>query len=136
MLNNKQYISVAVVVLLAGVVGGGLMFWQVNKLASKNTVNSPASSVDRAEAEALNKAYAEAKKTDADLDGLSDVDEKALGTDVNKPDTDGDGLLDPTEATYKTNPLKADTDGDGKDDGWEVRRDFSPTGPGKLIINQ
>ena len=36
-------------------------------------------------------------KIDADMDGLTDVDEKKYGTDVNLPDTDGDGILDRDE---------------------------------------
>lgn len=32
--------------------------------------------------------------TDADSDGLTDVEEKVYGTDPNKPDTDGDGFID------------------------------------------
>jgi hypothetical protein len=51
---------------------------------------------------------------DADNDGLTDAQEKILGTDPNKPDTDGDGLLDGEEYfVYFTNPLKADSDEDG-----------------------
>ncbi len=51
---------------------------------------------------------------DADNDGLTDAQEKILGTDPNKPDTDGDGLLDGEEYfVYFTNPTKSDTDEDG-----------------------
>jgi hypothetical protein len=51
---------------------------------------------------------------DSDNDGLTDAQEKLLGTDPNKPDTDGDGLLDGEEYfVYFTNPLKADSDEDG-----------------------
>jgi len=59
---------------------------------------------------------------DDDMDGLTNGEEKALGTDPANPDTDGDGLKDGEEAnTHSTNPLKADTDGDGLNDGAEVR---------------
>ncbi len=34
---------------------------------------------------------------DTDKDGLSDLEEKAIGTDPNNPDTDGDGVDDGTE---------------------------------------
>ncbi|MEK9132824.1 MAG: hypothetical protein AAB606_03910 [Patescibacteria group bacterium] len=70
---------------------------------------------------------------DADLDGLSNEEEKKFGTNSDMADTDKDGLLDKIELElYKTNPLKADTDGDGFEDGYEVRRGFNPNGPGKL----
>jgi outer membrane protein OmpA-like peptidoglycan-associated protein len=59
---------------------------------------------------------------DNDNDGLTNKEEKELGTDPNNPDTDGDGLNDGEEIrTYKTNPLVADTDGDGLKDGAEVK---------------
>lgn len=136
MLTNKQYISIAVMVLLVGIVGAGIIYWQASNLVSLRQTGADNQALDRAEADALNRAYAEARKTDADLDGLSDEEEMVLGTDINNPDTDKDGLLDVNESLYKTDPLKADTDGDGKDDGYEVRRGLNPTGPGKIIINQ
>jgi len=87
---------------------------------------------------------------DADNDGLSDVEEKILGTDPNKADTDGDGLTDGYEVKtsstspllsdsdsdgltdaeevniYKTNPNNPDTDGDTYTDGAEVKAGFDP----------
>lgn len=51
---------------------------------------------------------------DSDNDGLTDAQEKLLGTDPNQSDTDGDGLLDGEEYfVYFTNPTKSDTDEDG-----------------------
>ncbi len=58
---------------------------------------------------------------DTDHDGLTDVEEAALGTDPLKPDTDGDGLMDGWEVQYGLNPLNGsgadgrdgDPDGDG-----------------------
>jgi outer membrane protein OmpA-like peptidoglycan-associated protein len=59
---------------------------------------------------------------DNDGDGLTNGEEKKLGTDPNKADTDGDGLSDGEEANvYKTDPKKADSDGDGLNDGDEVK---------------
>jgi hypothetical protein len=70
---------------------------------------------------------------DTDQDGLTDTEEKALGTNSNMSDTDNDGLFDREEAmVYKTNPLNADTDGDGFLDGDEVKKGYNPLGPGKL----
>ena len=60
---------------------------------------------------------------DDDNDGLTNAQERRLGTDPNNPDTDGDGLKDGEEVRrYRTNPLKADTDGDGLSDGDEVKK--------------
>lgn len=59
---------------------------------------------------------------DTDGDGLTDEQEREIGTEVDNPDTDGDGLNDREEfLTYKTNPLKADTDDDGLNDYEEIR---------------
>ena len=58
---------------------------------------------------------------DDDSDGLTNGEERRLGTNPEAPDTDGDGLNDGDEAKrFKTNPLKVDTDGDGLADGDEV----------------
>jgi outer membrane protein OmpA-like peptidoglycan-associated protein len=58
---------------------------------------------------------------DWDKDGLSNSDEKKLGTNPKNSDTDNDGLTDGDEVhKYHTDPLKKDTDGDGLADGDEV----------------
>jgi outer membrane protein OmpA-like peptidoglycan-associated protein len=63
----------------------------------------------------------ESGDADADNDGLTNKQEKLLGTNPKVADTDGDGLSDGDEVNkYKTNPLKADSDGDGLTDGQEV----------------
>lgn len=59
---------------------------------------------------------------DCDKDGLSDREEKRVGTDPCRPDTDGDGLTDIEEVRrYGTDPLQFDTDGDRLKDADEVR---------------
>lgn len=59
---------------------------------------------------------------DSDGDGLSDAEERLIGTDPFNPDTDNDGLRDGEEVKiYGTNPLERDTDGDLLSDGDEVR---------------
>ena len=90
-------------------------------------------------------------KKDSDNDGLTDDEEKDLGTDPNKADTDGDGIKDgaevdgsknpfdkdgnkvkPGEKGAPTDPTKADTDGDGTNDGDEVtgsKNNGEPTDP-------
>jgi outer membrane protein OmpA-like peptidoglycan-associated protein len=60
---------------------------------------------------------------DDDNDGLTNAQEKEMGTDPNNPDTDGDGLKDGEESfKYHTNPLLVDTDADKVSDGDEVFR--------------
>ena len=63
---------------------------------------------------------------DQDRDGISDVNEVALGTDKTKADTDGDGLTDGEEKAIGTNPLVTDTDGDGHSDFAEVNAQTDP----------
>jgi len=71
---------------------------------------------------------------DNDGDGLTNAEERALGTNLNVMDSDGDGLFDEEEVNkYKTDPLSVDTDGDGILDGTEVRSGNDPNGPGKLF---
>ena len=55
--------------------------------------------------------------TDIDGDGLTNIEEITLGTDMRDADTDDDGLSDLVEQRGQTNPLLADTDGDGLSDG-------------------
>lgn len=63
----------------------------------------------------------ESGSADPDGDGLTNRQEKELGTNKNVADTDGDGLSDGAEfTTHRTDPLKADTDGDGLTDGDEI----------------
>ena len=65
----------------------------------------------------------ESGDADPDHDGLTNREEKQLGTNPKVADTDGDGLSDGDEVNkYHTNPLKADSDGDGLSDGDEVMK--------------
>ena len=48
---------------------------------------------------------------DSDGDGLSDDEEKAIGTDPLNPDTDGDGLSDGLERAWGLDPLKDNVTG-------------------------
>ncbi|MGH2534580.1 MAG: hypothetical protein ACRDJW_20140 [Thermomicrobiales bacterium] len=68
--------------------------------------------------------------SDRDGDGLTDDQERAIGTNPGNPDTDGDGLSDGDEVNkYGTNPLDPDTDGDGWTDGREVAAGTDPLDP-------
>ena len=91
------------------------------------------------------------KGKDSDGDGLTDDQEKELGTDPNKADTDGDGIKDgaevdgsenpfdkdgnkvkPGDNGAPTDPTNPDSDGDGTEDGDEVtgsKNDGKPTDP-------
>jgi len=71
---------------------------------------------------------------DSDKDGIIDGEElMGWKTDPLQPDSDGDGLSDYNEVkVYHTDPLKSDTDADGYSDGEEVNGGFNPLGDGKL----
>ncbi len=70
---------------------------------------------------------------DSDQDGLTNAQEKKLGTNPAEKDTDFDGLSDDEEVnTYHTNPLLADTDRDGYTDGVEVTGGFDPLVPAPI----
>ena len=58
---------------------------------------------------------------DRDGDGLSNLQEFELGTNIDAADTDGDGIPDGEELALGTDPLSSDTDGDGLLDGQEVQ---------------
>ncbi|PIT88048.1 MAG: hypothetical protein COU29_03480 [Candidatus Magasanikbacteria bacterium CG10_big_fil_rev_8_21_14_0_10_36_32] len=74
---------------------------------------------------------------DTDKDGLDDVRERELGTNINNTDTDNDELSDSDEVIiWKTDPLNPDTDDDSYKDGEEVRNGYNPLGPGKLFASQ
>lgn len=67
---------------------------------------------------------------DADLDGLSECEERLVGTMDCMGDTDGDGLPDLVEVASGTEPLVAEETRDGDRDGFpnldEVRRQTDP----------
>ena len=64
---------------------------------------------------------------DSDYDGVPNLKELRVGTDLASRDTDLDSLTDGDELTkYHTNPCKSDTDDDGANDGWEVETSSNP----------
>ncbi|OQX04063.1 MAG: hypothetical protein BWK73_37430 [Thiothrix lacustris] len=65
----------------------------------------------------------ESDDLDADSDGV--VDELDSDDANGSNDTDGDGLTNAQEKLLGTNPLKTDSDGDGKTDATEVGADLS-----------
>ena len=67
---------------------------------------------------------------DLDEDGLTNIEEQALGTDPLKPDTDGDTLDDGFEVnSFSSNPLLIDSDEDGLEDDSEFRLGTNPNNP-------
>lgn len=67
---------------------------------------------------------------DSDGDGLTDDEERLLGTDPFRTDSDGDGISDGDEVRLGLDPLRADTDGDGIIDGLDkYPLDASAGGP-------
>ncbi len=72
---------------------------------------------------------------DTDDDGLLDIEEAELGTNLNKSDSDDDGLPDFDEVMiYSTDPLNPDTDGDSYEDGDEVENGYDPLVPGSARL--
>ena len=63
---------------------------------------------------------------DSDGDGLSNAEERELGTNPELADTDGDGINDFDEANGVTDPLDSDSDDDGLGDGSEVENGTDP----------
>jgi hypothetical protein len=126
--------KIIIIILILLVIAGGVYLIMRGRALQQNAnVQTGTSTGTQAESQ----AQIEAKKyqdiikeltvTDSDLDGLTNDEEKKLGTDPEKSDTDNDGLLDKDEINiYKTDPLKADTDGDGKTDGFEARHRTDP----------
>ncbi len=77
--------------------------------------------------------YPEWYESDKDHDGLTDDEEKLLGTDMWSSDSDGDSISDIDEVQkYKTDPMKSDTDGDSFWDGLEIMGGYNPNGGGKM----
>jgi hypothetical protein len=69
---------------------------------------------------------------DSDKDGLSDIEERQLGTNPNLYDSDGDTLSDYQEVkVLGTNPLNVNTDGDRYNDNV----DPNPTIKNSAIVN-
>ncbi|KKQ39418.1 MAG: S-layer domain-containing protein [Candidatus Magasanikbacteria bacterium GW2011_GWA2_37_8] len=122
-----MYYKKIIIIILAVALLFGISFGIV-QLVQKNNNQTNQSLTDEQKFKAeMNAILENAQLTDSDLDGLSNDEEKTLGTNPNKSDSDSDGLLDKDEINiYKTNPLKADTDGDGKKDGYEVDRGTNP----------
>lgn len=66
---------------------------------------------------------------DLDNDGLTNLQEVAMGTDPGKADSDVDTLPDGEEVERGTDPTKEDTDADGISDPVEIKLGLDPLNP-------
>lgn len=126
---RKRLVVVALAAaLFFGLAFAGFSYWQKYKSQSRANI-PPAATPPPPAADA---------QIDSDKDGLTDNEEKALGTDPLSADTDGDGLGDGDEVNvFKTSPVSSDTDGDSFADGSEVKNGYDPTiKDGKLTQDQ
>lgn len=128
--NNKKIIVLAVIALVVVVGVLSMVLFGKNLFSKKPIVVNTGKNI---QAEANNAIIDKVRATDADLDGLTDAEEKQYKTDPKNPDTDGDSIMDSYEIKItKTDPLKKDTDGDGLSDGYEVSRLMDPLKKKKL----
>jgi hypothetical protein len=65
-------------------------------------------------------------ETDESSDGSFDIPVTMTLVDESQLDDDHDGLSNGQERALGTNPNNSDTDGDGMPDGWEVAHNFNP----------
>ncbi|HLD60637.1 MAG TPA: hypothetical protein VJA27_00690 [Patescibacteria group bacterium] len=131
MIFKKLLVLVSIIALLVG--AGFLGWWGWKKITTSHQTSNGQQTLSEqekqkiAERESINKTMETIEKKDADFDGLSNDEEKRLGTNPEVADTDSDGLLDTYEVQkFKTNPRAADTDGDGMTDGNEVGKGLNP----------
>lgn len=125
-----------IILLIILLIGGGYWYWRSRDALSPSVEQVPsqegATTTDLGRVE-IDKEAELRFLHDQDRDGITDEEEKKLGTSDKEFDTDGDGLTDVDETTvWKTDPTKVDTDNDGYGDGFEVLSGYSPTGAGKL----
>lgn len=129
-MNRKIFIIISAAVILAALAFGVYHFGQ--KAAGRSFFAGKSPLRETASSPSFQKVSE--RPLDSDGDGLSDEEEKDLGTSPYKVDSDGDGLFDREEVrVYLTDPLVLDTDGDGFSDGEEVGNGDNPKGEGKLL---
>ncbi|HLD28680.1 MAG TPA: hypothetical protein VJB67_03625 [Patescibacteria group bacterium] len=155
MWSNKLLIIALVIIIVTVVIGGGwLVYGLVKSLTGDNGTNSNTNINTNTNTNTNTQANINTNTNinvntntnfnnnsnvpsiiDTDSDGLTDDEEKQLGTDKQKYDTDGDGLNDYAEVRlYLTDPNNSDTDGDGYGDGKEVVNGYDPKIPGSARL--
>ena len=72
---------------------------------------------------------------DIDGDGLINISEYQIGSDITLADTDGDNLSDQAELNHYTNPTEADTDNDGISDDNEVINGLDPNDSSDALLD-
>lgn len=134
-MNKKWLIIILASIILLGM--AVLLWWRLSHVSVKPPV-APSTSTAASESNAeLRDEIQKVLSMDADLDGLSNEEEKKYGTNSRNPDTDGDGLLDSDEIkVHHSDPLKADTNGDGVSDGQAVRQGQNPITGNTLPIER
>lgn len=131
-MNKKWFIIIPVSIISIGIMT--FVIWKRFSPAQPPVSSPVITSTEVNESnDELRRLIREVAGSDADLDGLSNEEEKQFGTDMNNADTDADGLLDRDEVRmYHSDPLKTDTNEDGISDGKAVRGGQHPV-TGKLL---
>ncbi|MFN3301820.1 MAG: hypothetical protein ACK413_02220 [Patescibacteria group bacterium] len=125
---KKSRFLISLIILLIVLVGGSFLlaafgFWKLKKI-EKPLPSPSVLSPTRPTTPFL------ISISDSDGDGLTDEEEKKLGTNPYSVDSDQDGLFDREEVkVYQTDPLNPDTDNDGYSDGQEVKSGYDPKNP-------
>lgn len=80
---------------------------------------------DVLEMEDLRGNQPDAENPDTDGDGITDEDEKRIGTEPEKADSDGDGIPDGLELQLGLNPLRKKSDGKTKDNKRKFEQEYT-----------
>ena len=127
---NVRFLIAGVVLFL--MLTGGIIFFLRNRQGKVSETNDLSPTLP-SETSVAPLSRPVLSPQDSDFDGLSNEEERQLGTDPQKFDTDGDGLDDKAEQEIGTDPKVADfslqgidTDGDGVLDALETKIGFNP----------
>ncbi len=119
--------KIAAVLAGIAVIGiGAVSVVTISRLKQNDTILLAQNLVSQFE---INTTYREpelADDEDNDGDGLTNAEEKKLGTNPLDEDSDSDGVPDGIEVGLETDPLNPDTDGDTLLDGYELILGLDP----------